>query len=45
MHREHAASMAELDPPNRGVRTDAHTVNREACRDAAGAVSVPQSDM
>lgn len=39
MHRAHAASVAELLPPDSGVRTDAHTVNREACRGAAGAVS------
>lgn len=45
MQRAHAASVAELDPPNRGVRTDAHTVNREACQGAAGAGSLPQSDM
>lgn len=45
MHRAHAASVADLDPPNRGVRTDAHTVNTEACRGAAGAVSLPQCDM
>lgn len=45
LRRAHAASVAELDPPNRGVSTDAHTVNREACRGAAGTESPPQSDM
>lgn len=37
--------LAELDTPNRGVRTDAQAVNREACRGAAGDVSLPQEDM
>lgn len=45
MHRVHAASVAELDPPNRGVRTDAHSVNSEACRRSAGAASLTHADM
>lgn len=45
MHRAHAVSATELDPPNRGVRIDPHAVNGEACREAAEAGSLPQSAM
>lgn len=44
-HRDHADPVAELEPPDRDVRTDAHTANREACQGAAEPGSPPRSAM